>query len=117
MEPLLYLALLVAGLFVMMRFGGGAHMAGHGHGGHEGETRPAEGLKNLRWVPPREDTDPVCGKTVIPDKAKSSIYDGQVYYFCSRECREAFEVVPVTHVGRAALPKSQPMECSHGHHH
>lgn len=114
MESLLYLALLGAGVFLMMRFGCGAHMAGHGHGGYKGETRPAEGSKDMRWVPPQQDTDPVCGKTVTPEKAKSSVHDGQVYYLCSRECREAFEAAPATYVGSAALPKSQPMEHSHG---
>jgi YHS domain-containing protein len=57
-----------------------------------------DGLK-LRWVPPVEDPDPVCGEMVTTDKAKPSVYAGTVYYFCSRECREVFEAAPHFYVG------------------
>jgi YHS domain-containing protein len=53
----------------------------------------------LRWVPPAKDVDPVCGKTVTTDKAKPSVYAGNVSYFCSRECREVFEAAPEFYVG------------------
>ena len=100
--------LIWGGLFVlMMRFGCGSHMFGHGAwhkkesgpGGMggccgTGETKRAQdpaSSQQLRWEAPEKDTDPVCGEIVSPAKAKSSVHDGQVYYFCSRECREAFE--------------------------
>ncbi|MFQ5938213.1 MAG: YHS domain-containing protein [Acidiferrobacterales bacterium] len=35
--------------------------------------------------------------------AKSSVYDGLVYYFCSRECRKTFETAPWTYVAKAGL--------------
>ena len=39
--------------------------------------------------------DPVCGMMVDPANAPASgEYDGQTYYFCSVECREAFEMSP-----------------------
>ena len=47
-----------------------------------------DGLNDL---PAKKDTDPVCGKTVTTDRAKPSVYAGNVYYFCSHECREVFE--------------------------
>ena len=94
MEALLYFALWAGVIFLMMRFGCGAHVMGHGHG-RKSQSEPGN-VDNaaLRWVPPKRDVDPVCGKTVATDKAKPSVYAGSVYYFCSRECREVFEAAP-----------------------
>ena len=56
---------------------------------------PWEGDRtSFRWVAPAKDIDRACGRVVTTDKAKSSVYDGHVYYFCSRECREVFEAAP-----------------------
>ncbi|MDA1089576.1 MAG: YHS domain-containing protein [Proteobacteria bacterium] len=101
--------------FLMMRFGCGSHMSGHGAkhktesgaGGQgdccgTGEAKRALDTpphQQLRWEAPEKDSDPVCGEVVSPAKAKSSVYAGQVYYFCSRECREAFEALPENYVG------------------
>ena len=96
MEALLYFALWAGAIFLMMRFGCGAHVTGHG----QGHDKKAEGEPGnvdnpaLRWVPPAKDVDPVCGKTVATDRAKPSVHAGSVYYFCSRECREIFEAAP-----------------------
>jgi YHS domain-containing protein len=39
--------------------------------------------------------DPVCGMMIDPiDAAATSEHDGQTYYFCSIECREAFDQSP-----------------------
>jgi YHS domain-containing protein len=39
--------------------------------------------------------DPVCGMMVDPaNAAASSEHDGQTYYFCSIECKEAFDLSP-----------------------
>ncbi len=36
-------------------------------------------------------TDPVCGRDVNPvETTVQSEHDGEVYYFCSINCREAF---------------------------
>lgn len=95
MGTLVYFAIWAAVIFVMMRFGCGAHITGHGHGNEKGRNASANvGGPELRWTPPSRDTDPVCGKSVATDKAKSSVHDGNVYYFCSRECREVFEAAP-----------------------
>jgi YHS domain-containing protein len=39
--------------------------------------------------------DPVCGMMVDPaNAAGSSEHEGQTYYFCSIECKEAFDMSP-----------------------
>jgi putative ABC transport system ATP-binding protein len=35
-------------------------------------------------------TDPVCGMTVEKDKSLSAEWNGKMYYFCARGCREEF---------------------------
>ncbi|RDD62056.1 YHS domain-containing protein [Ferruginivarius sediminum] len=97
MEALLYFLFWGGLLFLMMRFGCGAHLvAGHrGRGGDPGASSDG----GLRWVAPARDTDPVCGKTVRTADAKPSVHDGHVYYFCSRECREVFEAAPDLYIG------------------
>lgn len=35
--------------------------------------------------------DPVCGMEISPDDAVAQeTHDGQVFYFCSHQCHEAF---------------------------
>ena len=115
METLLYFAFWAALIFLMMRFGCGAHVMGHGHGkrGANGKS-PASSSDQLRWVPPETDVDPVCGKTVHTDKARSSVHDGSVFYFCSRECRERFEAAPALYVGQQTNSPSIGKEHAHG---
>lgn len=37
-------------------------------------------------------TDPVCGRDVDPTSTEvQSEHDGEMYYFCSLDCREEFE--------------------------
>ncbi|HTP19617.1 MAG TPA: permease [Solirubrobacteraceae bacterium] len=47
--------------------------------------------------------DPVCGMTVDRDKAVTLPVGDETYYFCSADCRDAFEVNEVTDA-RASLP-------------
>ena len=113
MEALLYFAIWAGVIFLMMRFGCGAHVMGHGHGHEQTQkTSGKAGNPEFRWVPPKKDADPVCGKTVMTDKAKPSVYDGNVYYFCSRECREVFEAAPDIYVG-GRDPSHKKLEHSH----
>lgn len=95
MEALIFFALWAVFLFLMMRFGCGAHVMGHGgeHGSGGAER------KGIPWAPPERETDPVCGKTVRTSRAKPSVHDGRVYWFCSRDCREIFEAAPEFYVG------------------
>ncbi|MCC6031187.1 MAG: YHS domain-containing protein [Desulfurococcales archaeon] len=39
--------------------------------------------------------DPVCGMDVDPSKTPyKTVYKGKIYYFCSSECKKAFEKDP-----------------------
>lgn len=102
-------------IFFMMRFGCGAHVMGHGHGDRHESNRPDGGAAQgggARSAPPVRDIDPVCGMTVETAGAKSSVYGGRVYYFCSQDCREKFEAAPQTYVNRSATPQA----AAGGHH-
>ncbi len=95
--------LLLAGLFVvMMRFGCGAHVMGHGH--HHGAKSSDDQANdsNVRLVPPDRAVDPVCGMTVQTASAKSAVHNGLVYYFCSQDCRQKFESNPASYLKAAA---------------
>jgi YHS domain-containing protein len=110
-ETLIYFLLWAALLVAMLRFGCGAHAMGHGHRRHR-----RGGEENLRWIAPDKDVDPVCGMTVAPASAKSSMHDGRVYYFCSSECRDKFETAPQAYAKTAHIP-SKSEETDHGSHH
>jgi YHS domain-containing protein len=107
MNSLLYFALWAAVIFVMMRFGCGSHVMGHGRHRHRDN---AQGQ-----IPPVKATDPVCGMTVETATAKSSAHIGHVYYFCSQTCREKFETAPETYLKNPPATQ-KPMEAHHGAH-
>ena len=45
--------------------------------------------------------DPVCGMDVTYETAQArSEFEGQIYYFCSLDCKEAFDRLPETHIKR-----------------
>ena len=47
--------------------------------------------------------DPVCGMDVEEEEAVAGLeYEGQVYYFCNRECMKKFEANPAEYVKKAA---------------
>lgn len=44
--------------------------------------------------------DPVCGMMIEPDDAVASVeHEGKTYYFCSQDCKEAFEEDPESYTG------------------
>lgn len=50
--------------------------------------------------------DPVCGMELsLESAAEEAIYHGEVYYFCARACREAFEADPERYVHKHAHPE------------
>ena len=112
MNELVYFMLWAGIIFLMMRFGCGAHMMGHKHGKptHDEKTAERQDTEHLRWTPPADDVDPVCGKTVSTETAKPSVHDGHVYYFYSRDCRERFEAAPEQYlaIDDAKRPPTQP---------
>lgn len=113
MEPLLYFGLWAIVIFLMMRYGCGAHVMGHGHGASHGRANSQSEATELRWVPPEKDVDPVCGETVHTVTAKPSVHDGTVYYLCSRECRERFEAAPELYVPEGGQVQAK-QEAGHG---
>jgi len=60
MEAVIYFLIWGALIFLMMRFGCGAHVMGRGHGQH-GSYGTSSGRDELRWVLPETDVDLVCG--------------------------------------------------------
>jgi Uncharacterized conserved protein len=94
-------------IFFMMRFGCGAHVMGHGH--QHGSSSSGGGGG---WAPPDHAIDPVCGKTVDTATAKSTLYGGHAYYFCSADCRTKFEAAPVSY---NASPSASPKHEEHHH--
>ena len=116
MEALLYFAIWAGLIFLMMRFGCGAHVMGHGRGQERNQAQSGNAAADgaaARWIAPKKDVDPICGKTVSTDKAKPSVFDGSVYYFCSRECREVFEAAPDLYVHGQRHGASRQLEHSH----
>ena len=116
MTGLLYFMLWVGIIFLMRRFGCGAHMMSRGRG----KTKYGKGVpdgrstKSLRWTPPGNDVDPVCGKTVSTETAKSSVHDGYIFYFCSRDCREHFEAAPEQYLANDEI-KHPPTQSENEH--
>jgi YHS domain-containing protein len=51
--------------------------------------------------------DPVCGMEVDERNSNETAeYQGEAYYFCSRDCREEFEKSPMDYVGDEGLEKT-----------
>jgi YHS domain-containing protein len=107
-QNVLYFFLWAGAFFVMMRFGCGAHVMGHGH--HHGSSGgPPEGGHPR----PVQSVDPVCGMTVETKEAKTALYEGQAFYFCSAKCRDKFEAAPQTFV-KGGDHAAAGMEHHHG---
>lgn len=116
MSALVYFLIWGGLIFLMMRYGCGAHVMGHGHhhGKHGANNQTgSRDNENTRWIPPEKDVDPVCGKTVSTESAKPSLHDGVVYYFCSRECREIFEAAPEQYLGHKVDGPLPQLENNH----
>jgi YHS domain-containing protein len=114
MGSILYL-LVWAGLFLlMMRFGCGAHVMGHGHhhGRSTGDGRNAPSDSAGRWTAPPKDVDPVCHMTVETANAKTAVHDGHVYHFCSQDCRGKFEEDPKKYLTSS---QNSPFPKEHSH--
>ncbi|MCL5411175.1 MAG: YHS domain-containing protein [Patescibacteria group bacterium] len=43
--------------------------------------------------------DPVCGMSVDENSEFKSEYNGKIYYFCSKICKDQFDVTPQGYVG------------------
>ena len=113
LQNVLYL-LFAAGLFfMMMRFGCGSHVMGHGHPHGEAGSGDGHGTGSGPQTVADKVTDPVCGMPVQTASAKTAAYAGTVYYFCSQDCRAKFEAAPSSYA-KTAVATSQPQERHHG---
>ncbi|TAK07365.1 MAG: YHS domain-containing protein [Candidatus Manganitrophaceae bacterium] len=75
----------------MMRMGG---CGGGGHDNRSDDRQRQGGTAKSRLK------DPVCGMEVEAAKAKTSVFVGRTYYFCSNDCREKFEADPASYAGK-----------------
>jgi Cu+-exporting ATPase len=60
-------------------------------------------------VKTREKTerDPVCGMTVVPEKAAAKVeYAGETYYFCAPGCAKRFQQDPGKYLNAARMPSA-----------
>lgn len=56
--------------------------------------------------------DPVCGADVDEGTAAAtSVYQGQIYYFCSPDCKKAFDSAPDDY---ASTPNESTMRSTDG---
>jgi len=63
---------------------------------------------NNRVIDLRFKVDPVCGMQVDPVKAVyKTIYKGEVYYFCSKRCKNSFEKDPEYYLKHGSIGMPQ----------
>ncbi|HVC63609.1 MAG TPA: YHS domain-containing protein [Acetobacteraceae bacterium] len=111
-ESLLWYGLIALAFFFMMRGGCGAHVMGHGHRHHGEEPHSPSGSGGSALLPSGKAIDPVCGTEVDPASARSCVYRGTPYFFCSPEHRETFESHPDRYM-RGSVPTSFRESQSH----
>jgi len=80
MEGLLSVLFYAALIYLMIRFGCGAHMFR--------KTKKSTDDDASKHI------DPVCGKDVPPNEGYGEMHAGQLHRFCSRQCLDAFDADP-----------------------
>lgn len=114
LQSLLWFGLIAIFFFLMMRGGCGSHVMGHGHGRHDDDHQPPPPGSGQPAIRTGKAIDPVCGMQVDPASAKSSIYRGQPYFFCSTEHRDAFELNPEQYLRQGSVPATPGEQHAHG---
>lgn len=99
MDLIFPILLFTAFLYLMMRYGCGAHMRGGGcgHSSHgHGNAQTNEDSGGLDVSKAKEMTrDPVCLMRIDNALASDSMrYGAETYYFCSKECHRQFQERP-----------------------
>ena len=99
----------------------GGLLGGMGHGGHEGHGGSGSSRHGGHGEQPDRSTtsnapeatiDPVNGEPVRTDKALTSLYQGKIYYFASKENRDRFEAAPQEYAQKAAGHPVGPVEAA-----
>lgn len=84
---------------------------GHGsHGGHGGQ--PEDRALSSPASAPEAAIDPVGGEAVRTAQALTSVYQGMIYYFASKENRDRFEGAPQEYAPKAAGHPVRPAEAA-----
>ena len=59
--------------------------------------------------------DPVCGMSVVPEKAAATVeFDGKKYFFCGKGCAEKFKKGPGKYLSARAIHETHGMEHAPG---
>ncbi|OGA48919.1 MAG: hypothetical protein A3F74_18570 [Betaproteobacteria bacterium RIFCSPLOWO2_12_FULL_62_58] len=86
--------------------GHGGHGGGHGGHGDQPETRAEASA-------PEAAVDPVGGEAVRTAQVLTSVHQGKIYYFASKENRDRFESAPQEYAHKAAGHAVRPAEAAH----
>lgn len=114
MEALVYFVLWAAAIFLMMRLGCGVYVMGLGKLHNISEADAADRRAGAKpWHAPERAVDPVCRRRVVTASAKTSVFEGEIYFFCSRECREVFEAAAELYVDGSSSGPERPGEVHH----
>ncbi len=107
----------VARVFLGGGLGGHGHGGGlaglGGHGGHHGGGHASQEEHSGSPGPanaPDAAIDAVSGEAVATARALSSVYQGKIYYFASKENRERFEAAPQEYAPKVAGHPVRPAE-------
>jgi len=96
-----WVALAIGVGFYFLRGGLGGHAGAHGgllgHGGQPQNRSPAAPANA-----PEAAIDPVGGEAVRTGEALTSVYQGKIYYFATKDNRDRFEAAPQEHAQKAA---------------
>ena len=92
--------------------GHGGMPGGMGHGGHPGGDAGHSEQAGTRITTnaPGAAIDPVSGEAVRTDQALTSIFQGNIYYFSSKESRDRFEAAPLEYAQKAVGQPVRPAE-------
>lgn len=95
---------------------GGEYIGGMGHGAHGYVGEEGQPGRPTDASTPEAAIDPVSGEAVRTTNALTSIHEGKIYYFASRENRDRFEAAPHEYAQKAM---GQPIRiaASERHHH
>lgn len=116
-----WIALAIGVGFYLLRGRLGGPAGGHrgmpggiGHGGHlggDGDQREQADARETTNVPDAA-IDPVGGEAVRTAQALTSLYQGNVYYFSSKENRDRFEAGPQEYAQKAVGHPIRPTQAS-----
>ena len=68
------------------------------------KMNPKKYLEN-KCVPAKSNLDPVCGLKVDLSESFDWKYNGKIYYFHSKDCRESFKMNPKKFIDNKCVPK------------